>query len=376
MTDRTQLQKHQRYIGVFWYESDSQMYKGRPDKCYYIMYREPVSKKLIKTKVGWASEGFTPEIAQTRRTEAIENKRTAVETPPELDPITLDELSAQYLEWATANKKDHGYNDEIRYRLHLKPKLGQKIITEITLKDLEDLRTKLTKKLSAQSIDHIFKLLKAMLNKATDWNLFTGKNPVESLKSKPLNNARVRYLTRDEARSLLVALAPHSNTRDMALLSLGSGLRFGEVAHLQWQDLNFDTELAHVRDAKSGYDRFAQIKGPVKQMLLDRRERFSRVSGYIFTNTKTEPYAEVPRVYDKAVEAIGVNATSTDAKDRVVFHTLRHTFASWLAIQGTPLYTIQRLMGHKSIKITERYAHLCPDVQAAAVETMLSGLGW
>jgi len=76
--------------------------------------------------------------------------------------------------------------------------------------------------------------------------------------------------------------------------------------------------------------------------------------------------------YQRTVDALGLNDTSTDAKDRVVFHTLRHTFASWLAIRGTPLYTIQRLMGHKSIKMTERYAHLCPDVQATAVETMLA----
>ncbi|PKN46194.1 MAG: hypothetical protein CVU59_06790 [Deltaproteobacteria bacterium HGW-Deltaproteobacteria-17] len=373
MVQAESMTTHKKYTGILWRESEKKRYGGRADRCYYIKYLDPTTGRQVKEKVGWASEGFTPEIAQNRRTEVLEARRTTSETPPEADPITLDELAAQYLEWATANKKDRGYNDEIRYRLHLRPKLGKRLLTEITLKDLEDLRTKLAKKLSAQSIDHVFKLLKAMLNKATDWNLFTGKNPVESLKSKPLNNARVRFLTRDEARALLDALAPHPDMHDMALLSLGSGMRFGEVAALQWQDINFETELAHVRDAKGGHDRFAQLKGHVKQMLLDRRERLSRVSGYIFTNTKDEPYPEVPRVYNKAVDAIGLNDTSTDAKDKVVFHTLRHTFASWLAIQGTPLYTIQRLMGHKSIKMTERYAHLCPDVQATAVETMLKG---
>ena len=265
MSDRTQLKKHLRYTGVYSYESDSQTYKGRPDKCYYIMYREPDTKRLIKIKIGWGSEGFTPEIAQARRTEALETRHSAIDSPPEVEPITLNELAVQYLEWAAANKKDKGYNDEIRFRLHLKPTFGKKVLGEITLKNLEDLRTKLAKKLSAQSIDHIFKLLKAMINKAIDWNLFTGKNPVEALKSKPLNNARVRFLTRDEARALLEALAPHPDMHDMALLSLGSGLRFGEVAALQWQDINFNTDLAHVRDAKGGYDRFAQLKGPVKR---------------------------------------------------------------------------------------------------------------
>ena len=67
-----------------------------------------------------------------------------------------------------------------------------------------------------------------------------------------------------------------------------------------------------------------------------------------------------------------------DARRRVVFHTLRHTFASWLAIQGTPLYTIAKLMGHKSISMSERYAHLSPDHKRDAVnglEAALNGEG-
>jgi len=81
------------------------------------------------------------------------------------------------------------------FMLSVQPKLGKKLLTEITLKDLEDLRTKLAKKLQPQTIAHVFKLLKAMYNKSVLWNYFAGKNPVTGLKSKPLNNSRVRYLT-------------------------------------------------------------------------------------------------------------------------------------------------------------------------------------
>ena len=58
---------------------------------------------------------------------------------------------------------------------------------------------------------------------------------------------------------------------------------------------------------------------------------------------------------------------SKDSKNRVVFHTLRHTFASWLAMDGMPIYTIQRLMGHKDISQTLRYAKLSPDIAVEAV---------
>ena len=68
------------------------------------------------------------------------------------------------------------------------------------------------------------------------------------------------------------------------------------------------------------------------------------------------------------VKALSLNDGITDPRDRVVFHTLRHTFASWLAIQGTPIYTIKELMGHKTLAMTERYSHLIPDAKRQAVK--------
>ncbi len=369
MAKTDSMTSHKKYTGVLWRESNTKRYGGRPDRCYYIKFTDPKTGKQVKKKVGWASEGFTPEIAQKKRTEALEGlhqEEVAEET-------TLDAFAEKYFTTVSDLKKDHGYNDRNRYKNHLQPTLGARLLTAITLEDLEKLRARLTKDLSPQTVIHVFKLLKAMYNRAIAWNQFNGKNPVAGLKSKPLNNSRVRYLTREEAHRLLDALAPYGDIHDMALLSLGAGLRFGEIAKLQWQDINFDNETALIRDGKGGCDRHAQIKGPVKAMLQRRREATPDAVGYLWVNEKGVPHPFAPRSYEKAVDAIGLNDTSTDAKDRVVFHTLRHTFASWLAIQGTPLYTIQRLMGHKSIKMTERYAHLCPDVQATAVETMLKG---
>ena len=370
MTKNDSMTSHKKYTGVLWRESEDKRYGGRADRCYYIKYIDPRTHKQVKQKVGWASEGFTPELAQKKRTEALEGRRQEEEVAVE---ITLDAFAEKYFTTVSDLKKDKGYNDRNRYKNHLQPALGGRLLTAITIEDLEKLRAKLAKKISAQTVVHVFKLLKAMFNRAIAWNQFADKNPVSGLKSKPLNNARVRYLTREEARALLEALLPFGDIHDMALLSLGAGLRFGEVAKLQWQDINFDNETALIRDGKGGTDRHAQIKGPVKAMLLRRREATSDPVGYLWLNEKGVPHPFAPRSYEKAVDALGLNAAATDAKDKVVFHTLRHTFASWLAIQGTPLYTIQRLLGHKSIKMTERYAHLCPDVQATAVETMLAG---
>jgi integrase len=70
---------------------------------------------------------------------------------------------------------------------------------------------------------------------------------------------------------------------------------------------------------------------------------------------------------------MGMNEGVTDARQKVVFHTLRHTFASWLVMRGVPLYDVAKLMGHNTIVMTQRYAHLAPDrLRASAVG--LSGM--
>jgi site-specific recombinase XerD len=74
--------------------------------------------------------------------------------------------------------------------------------------------------------------------------------------------------------------------------------------------------------------------------------------------------------YERAVERLGFNVNITDRRQRVVFHTLRHTYASWLVMAGVDLYTVQRLMGHKDITMTQRYAHLAPEHLDKAVNVL------
>jgi integrase len=91
---------------------------------------------------------------------------------------------------------------------------------------------------------------------------------------------------------------------------------------------------------------------------------------YIFTDKDGKKIKEVSNAFQRIVDDLGFNDDVKDSRQRVVFHTCRHTFASWLAIQGTPLYTIAKLMGHKSIVMSERYAHLSPDHKKDAVNSM------
>ena len=98
----------------------------------------------------------------------------------------------------------------------------------------------------------------------------------------------------------------------------------------------------------------------------------TRPAGLVFPSRCGGRQASVSKAYDRAVGRLGFNHGIKDHRDKVVFHTLRHTFASWLAIQGTPILTIKELMGHKSIEMTMRYAHLIPDQKHHAIKEMIN----
>ena len=94
------------------------------------------------------------------------------------------------------------------------------------------------------------------------------------------------------------------------------------------------------------------------------------MSELIFPDNKGKRQKHISRTFYQVVKELKFNQGVKDKRYKVSFHTLRHTFASWLAIQGTSLYEIKELMGHKSIEMTERYAHLMPNVKQKAVNRL------
>jgi len=86
----------------------------------------------------------------------------------------------------------------------------------------------------------------------------------------------------------------------------------------------------------------------------------------LFTRRDGLKVSALSNSFDRAVDRLGLNEGVTDLRQKVTFHTLRHTFASWLAIQGESLVTIREMMGHKSFEMTKRYAHLIPDRKRVA----------
>ena len=155
----------------------------------------------------------------------------------------------------------------------------------------------------------------------------------------------------------------------MSFLSLYTGMRFGEIASLTWQDIDFDNGIIYIKDPKNRKGRVAYMIEEVKEFLLNKKQN-SDTNSLIFSTKNNDKMTAITNSFKHAVNMLGLNNGITDPRDKVVFHTIRHTFASWLVQDGTPLYTVKELLGHKSIAMTERYSHLAENTMREAVKKL------
>lgn len=364
-----------KYTGVYTRQSAIRKYDGRPDVCFDISYKTPEGK-LVYEKVGWRSEGYTAVVASEVRAERIRKSRHPEQFPEPEKPVaamTFGEAWALFNERWLPNVKSPE-SERYRYRVHLEPRFGTVALTAITPLMLEDFKHELQGKatqrgdstLSASTVRLILGDIRRVFRKLTEWEIYTAPLPTARLKLPKADNQRERFLTPKEADRLLGALEIVSCTWwRISMISLYTGMRLGEILGLRGQDIDLANGLIHV-DGKTGR-RAAYVSEairPVLERLMPREPSAllfqTRKGKEVHVKTQSKSFA-------KAVELVGLNRGVTDRLRRVVFHTLRHTFASWLAQRGVPLYTIGELIGHTTTQMTRRYAKLSPDSKRSAI---------
>jgi integrase len=353
-----------KFPGVYQRPSE-RIHNGKPDICYDISYKH--EGKKIWEKAGWISEGYSAKLAADIRGERLRSLRHGEELPRQRAKAPLfADIMKKYLDWADKSKKNGKKTDEYLYTGHLKD-LDTKRLDQISPFDLERLKIKsLEKGLAPATVKHILVLVGEAFNKAIVWGFYKGENPVAKVKKPVLQNRRERFLTYDEAEKLLAGLESISDTmHDISLLSLYTGLRAGEIFNLKGQDLDFENELIHVSDPKNKHPRKAYMTEGMKVMLLERRP--GTPGEFVFQSKDGGQIKEVSRTFDRVVDQLKLNDGIEDPRQKVVFHTLRHTFASWLALQGKTIQTIAELLGHRTLAMTQRYAHLTTDHKRQAV---------
>lgn len=193
-------------------------------------------------------------------------------------------------------------------------------------------------------------------------------NPVVGIPRPPLNNARERYLTSEEAQRLRAAVE-HSRNKQLKYivgLLIQCGCRVSELLHAEWSHLDLERRLWRIPQSKTGKARFVPLsKGAVD--LIGELPRYDNCP-YLIPNPKTKlPWVGIFMSWDTARKEAGL----PDLR----IHDLRHSAASFMAAAGIDLYTIGKVLGHANYKTTTRYAHLANDQLIAAVEAGAAKLG-
>lgn len=363
--ERTKLQ------GVYQRRAESRRnhQDGKIDICYYITFKDHDRKKVWE-KIGWKSEGYSAQVAyqmRADRMQALRHGEPVRKKAKTQNGLTFGEAWKIYDEKWLPNLS-RPQDERSRYKNHIAPRFADVPLSEIKTIDLEDFKHKLLSKgLSPGTAKHVLCLIRCVYNKMAQWELYDGRLPTTGFKMPKVDNARMRYLTPDEAENVLETLKQRDITWwRIAFISLHTGLRVGEVLALSRNDLDLARGVIHVLDAKAG-TRMANMSESVQAMFAELPSGSPSALIFPSVNGGERQSSDVSKIFYKAAKALGLNDGVTDRRQRVVFHTLRHTFGSWLAIRGVPLYTIGSLMGHSTLEMTKRYAHLCPDTKRAAI---------
>ncbi|MDD5524228.1 MAG: site-specific integrase [Smithella sp.] len=199
--------------------------------------------------------------------------------------------------------------------------------------------------------------LRQIWNKARRGKIVSGDSPTRNVKIKKFDNRRQRFLSHTEAALLLAALKEKDETvYKMALLSLHTGMRASEIFKLTWGCVDTQRGIITILDAKSGKGRPAFMTEQIKNIFNEMKH--GNNDDIVFLRKDKNPYTEIPTLFRDMVTDLKFNENVSDTRQRVCFHTLRHTMASWHAEGGTDLYILKELLGHGSITLTERYSHL------------------
>ncbi len=399
------------YQGVRYREHPTRMHGLKKDRYFTIRYKirripgDPSSDERIEESIGWSSERdptdgkfWTPEKAAlelerlkkaarmgegpTRLSErrSIENKRKEAERAEEerlkKESITFKEFFEKTYHpiSKTSKKESSSSHEEIHFRLWINPVIGKKPFRNISQVDIERIkRNLLDAGRSPRTVQYVMATIRQVWNMARREGLVTCDSPTRTVKIQKFDNRRQRFLSREEAGLLLGRIKTRSlNTYRMALLSLHTGMRAGEIFSLTWGCVDTQRGIIQILDAKSGRSRVAYMTDDIQEMFkgMDR----GHSADIIFMDRKERPYKEVPTLFRDVVKELGFNDGIIDPRQRVTFHSLRHTFASWHAEAGTDLYVLKELLGHCTIAMTERYSHLGQNTLQAAVSTFEQSL--
>ena len=290
------------------------------------------------------AERFDPERYHRRRQRSVTLKAW-IEQYLERLPIQTSPWRRDYARWWTA-------------------RWGEKRLHEVTVADLERLQAQLInqEQKAPSTVNRYMAFLRHLFNRAVREGVVE-RSPFVGIRFFKEPRGRLRFLTEGEEQRLKEVMAPEH--RDLVTFALHTGLRRSEQFHLRWEHVDQENRVLTIPRSKSGETRYVQINEAALTVLKGLSSWMT--SPWVFPSANSSRPIDAQNFYNRvfipALERAGIEG--------VVWHTLRHTFASRLVMAGVDLRTVQELMGHKGLEMTLRYSHLSPGHLKNAVETLV-----
>ncbi|WP_336976348.1 tyrosine-type recombinase/integrase [Brevundimonas nasdae] len=272
------------------------------------------------------------------------------------------ELSAQHLAHAKLHLKS--YNDlESSMRVHIVPKWGKIRLTDITSQAVGQwLNEKRNSGLAPASVEKLRVILGRSFALGASLDIpGTERNPARGIPRKPLNNARERFLTAEEAARLKAAVEKSQNSQLQHIvgLLLLTGVRLRELLDAEFKNVDIERRSWFIPTSKTGKSRHV----PLSTAAIAIIEKLPRFKGcpWLVPNPDTKlPYVSLKGTWKTAIKVAKLPGLR--------LHDLRHSAASFMVNSGVDLFTVGKVLGHANVASTARYSHLANDTLLKAVE--------
>ncbi|AYQ26905.1 MULTISPECIES: site-specific integrase [unclassified Polaromonas] len=260
-----------------------------------------------------------------------------------------------YLPYAKLHKRSWK-KDEGLFNNYIQGAFGDKRLNELRRQDVQEFHGRiLTRGLAPATADHVVKLIRQMLNRAVEWDVIP-MSPIVRIKLFNADNRLENYLTPQELERLLTVFRTDENRTvcNVALFLLCTGARLNEALAATWDQIDFQTRVWRIAAATSKSKRVRSVPlndSAIELLEMLKGENPDRTSPHLFISGRTgEHLQNIHKVWARLRVKAGL--------PKLRLHDLRHQYASFLVNSGRSLYEVQKILGHSSHSVTERYAHL------------------
>jgi len=315
---------------------------------YYVGYER--KREAVGTQKRFAEEVIAKRRIEIKEGKFFDRKKESVHR--------LKEILDDFLAYSKTNKKSYERDIGLVKQLltYFDGSKRLEAVTPILIEQYKGKRLNADGRKPA-TVNRELACLKCAFNWAIK-NAKASANPVRSVKLLKENNMRLRYLSQEEIGRLLNACP--TTIRRIVTAALHTGMRLGEILPLKWEDIDFAQNIIILKNTKSGRMREIPINGVLRKTLNECRKNTDEV--HVFCNESGVPYRSINSMFQRIIKKAGI----ADFR----FHDLRHTAASYMVMLGIQLATVREILGHQSINMTLRYAHLSQEHKLTAMEML------